>query len=849
MKCLSVFIFTLYSVLSNADEIESIQKISDICDGKQKVTMAVISLNNRGKEKAIKHALLASRTEIEKKLNAICIENINSSYDREKCQKEVYNHLSDSEKEQVSCVTMPQFARVGTGNSVPLLGEAPAEFKMQQLCISQTKIKNFNVICTEMYCDIFSSIDNLQVDTNLSVAALEDNGSASFKANGLSLQAKTNLLGESPQLALRANIGRDGKLQDFIQLPQEQFVETFFPPGSIKIGLNGHFDLGSLLESKIELPIEVSTNLAKANKVIKAEVEKLKASELFHYDVPKRLKEELEKISDGAYQEMLSAYQKNAPKAMQEIAKNFNDGLEGEHSLMLVKAAMEAGSMREYNQRLVKECMEDEVKTEDEKDKCDDKEDIIDRFDVFIGDPISKALNSSLRDPMQDVLKDLEFIHKNKNFSLNAENFQDAQDFREMYQKYYGYSLDLSLKIDKIKNKLAMDSTLNNTEDEVSANLKKHLDQLTKNKQKQSKDGLLFEMQEKPNEFLDVNKKISSLVESLGESPVEGAKSLLKNIKDDLKNIYSHIKDVKKPFRYGKRSDHDYKIVSAKSQQKNIDKVISDIDRNFEKIDKDIKSTSGAINLGASIEGFSSAGEELTTVLSGCSVGCNEFIPAAIDLNVHSDKANNSCDKPYEVAATINLETVNRYIATLFENGSLDSCTSSQSYKVCENAGFFSVKNKIKLEKPPFISWDENEKNFQLVIPRVIREGDVGPFEGYLLCNRDATSIKMKFKPVTHNGGKTIGIEGIEKIKAIPKFDDVKSNFCKVVVGAVAPVVGLAMVAVHGGVQGLVLQAIKGDIQSSIEAGVDIPDAWPISDIACIDGSKGHITIYGNMKE
>ena len=412
-----------------------------------------------------------------------------------------------------------------------------------------------------------------------------------------------------------------------------------------------------------------------------------------------------------------------------------------------------------------------------------------------------------------------------------------------MYKVYYGFYPDLPDMIKRLEVRIKKLTGAKKIKE-----IKKKIKEAKESIEEGKKSSLITLMKSEPSNFEHVRGKISAMVDSLGTAPNQGSRDLLEKIKKDLKLIYTDIKEVQKKKRHGKKSERDFNSVSVKTQKRKLNDLNFQIEQALMKVDTGMVKADRKLSLGVSIDGFSSAADQLNITLAGCSTGCEHFTPVPIDESVHHDKTVSSCDRPYEIAKTINLESVNNYLASLFPNGGFDICSSSQKYKVCENADFLSIQNNIKLAEPPYIGWDEGEKSFQLVIPRVVRESDIGPIPGYFYCNRDATSIKLKFKPVVTNEGTTIGIEGLEDVESRVKFD-AKSALCKVVVGAVMPIAGLALAAVHGGLQALILKVINGDIKDTLEEGVDIPPEAPISNVVCIDGSKNHITIYSNLKE
>lgn len=773
------------------DFVQSAEMISDICKGKSKKELAKLKFTQNGLEKSLNYALEKLTPKLEEEINNAKFEDVSTTYDQVKCDPKIYEKLTNDQKSKLNCMKVPGII-LSDKEDYRLKAMIPVNTKLTGLDIEKFDLKKASVSCpeNETYCDIILDINSIQLNAGIELSSAKMPETIGFGVKGLSLLANHNVYGDTPQMGIRVRLGSDGKIEEFINLP-DRFGEIFLPETSLKIGINGHFDPANLRWSLVNTSQEKKDKLQKIIQKTSEELQKMTPEQIQDYrpneDDIKFLRE---------YEILAQSQESEIDK---KIGNLFYDSRGGNHTRTLFEMARSISLSRLGTIYEESECVKAAGEDKEKLKECFKRRDILMNLEPLVISPMfNEALNSSIKIKIEEKLRGLDVFNSGVKVTTPALIGQDLVDLAKLRESY------------------------------------------------EKPKGLLHKMEKSKGEYGRFDNSLQTLVNSLSKMSSSEAVKFLEQIKSDIGNNFKEIKPYQSNFanRGNKLSFRNHN--SAKSQKRKLDSLLSKIEKAKENILKNIGSQDLTNQLGITLDGLYRSSDDLEVVLSGCSIGCNNFIPASIDesLDLFDSK---KCKGEYDTAAVINIETINNYLKSLYKKGHLDFCYTNNKFGTCDDFSFTNTKHRFKFDKAPRVNWDPEKQSYKLSIPKIDREMDLGVIPGFLYCNADSTEIKLDFAPVISNKGRNIGLKSVSKLEARPVFDS-KSKVCTGIITSLVPLVGIGIELAHQVLHSSILNHKSDDIEKVFEEGATIPKELPISTIECVDMIENHISIYSNLK-
>ena len=231
-------------------------------------------------------------------------------------------------------------------------------------------------------------------------------------------------------------------------------------------------------------------------------------------------------------------------------------------------------------------------------------------------------------------------------------------------------------------------------------------------------------------------------------------------------------------------------------------------------------------------------GNTIELFLGVCSSGCQD-----LDLlEVNSKQILNS-SKPYDVAVSTNIASLNNVLKNLYEQKKLDLCITKRQDSLCTDDAFFldlNMRERFRLLEAPKISWDKDKKNFVLIAKKIERAQDI-IIPTSLIGDRDVTSIEIPFNLVPSKDGKGVQVHVTSDIKASVTIDE-KSFLMPILLTAINPVAGVAYgigrTSVHAGVLNNSMKSMKTQAEVQSDLSTDTP-VYKLVDVQT-DGDEIH---------
>lgn len=245
-----------------------------------------------------------------------------------------------------------------------------------------------------------------------------------------------------------------------------------------------------------------------------------------------------------------------------------------------------------------------------------------------------------------------------------------------------------------------------------------------------------------------------------------------------------------------------------------------------------------------SVQKFEDIGEKINLVLSACEKNCLTAINEAPLTPIQE------IDKEYDIAAKVNISTINNYLKQMWSDGKFNFCETNRSKKSCLNSGPFTKRDRVIFESSPQISWNEENQAYRISIPNIAREQDFLQVPGWLVGNRDSTYLHADVVPTVSENGKKVVLKtkdgGVELGANLDRTSILGKAWL-----AVLNVPGAAITEIiHYSGQNVILATNKETAANAIETPLDISgNNSPLDSIVEIASEGEEISIYAKLKE
>jgi hypothetical protein len=277
---------------------------------------------------------------------------------------------------------------------------------------------------------------------------------------------------------------------------------------------------------------------------------------------------------------------------------------------------------------------------------------------------------------------------------------------------------------------------------------------------------------------------------------------------------------------------------------KNINKFLAKIPNIEKKIQANSQKKNEQLALEVAVKQVVSANENLDILVSACSSGCT-------DINISDVQARSfpDTDKEYDLAVTLNLESVNDYIEAIQKQGMLDVCLVEGIMVHCGDLNLLGTENKISFKKPPRIEWNEEKKEFLLKIDDIHRNQDIVGIPSWMTGSSEYTSIEIPFDIKVSEDGKEFSLNPRGEIKTDYDSDKKGLILPTVLTFAVAPYAGLAFEVLHRGAHSAILELGEDAVAEGVGTGVRLEDDLPVRRVVDIHHNGQEVTVFTEIVE